>query len=266
MNCPACGYYNPIGAQTCFHCSLALPTPAAGDARCAAHPELQATGACSRCGTFGCAQCLTQKQEQWLCPACLAREARLPWDDRQEIGAVKAWWRTSLRMLGSPIETLANAHRVDTVGGSLLFILFSTFAANITGGLLGGRSFFGEVTRDALVDGVLGVASMTLFWFAQSLGVQFVLLPISHVALRLTGTTRSFATTCRAHALALAPDIVGLIPMCGGFIALFWSAGLRVLALKELHGVSTGRAVIAVLAPLGLLGGAVLILIMLAGR
>jgi hypothetical protein len=50
---------------------------------CAKHPAVAAVGTCSRCGTFGCNQCLSStadgnqptflQQQGWLCADCLAR-------------------------------------------------------------------------------------------------------------------------------------------------------------------------------------------------
>jgi hypothetical protein len=50
---------------------------------CAKHPSLAAVGTCSRCGTFGCTECLTStadgnppaflQKQGWMCADCLAR-------------------------------------------------------------------------------------------------------------------------------------------------------------------------------------------------
>lgn len=266
MNCPACGYYNPTGSLTCFHCALALPTPAAGDARCAVHADVQATGACSRCGTFGCGACLTQHEAQWLCLPCLERELRLPWDDRLDLGVVRAWWRTSLRMMASPAKTLAHAGRPDTIGGSALYALFSTLVASGPTWFLclGGSMVVTLMTRARLSDGapptlntLIGFAVMTVASLVLVTGSELVFLGLEHVVLVLSGSKpRSFSTTCRAHALSLSPYLLGLFPFCGAVVSQLWVLGLRVATLRALHGVSTARAVgAALLPPLVVFGG-----------
>jgi hypothetical protein len=47
--------------------------PAAGMARCAAHPYAVATAACARCGAFICVACTIPGPDGIVCPACAAR-------------------------------------------------------------------------------------------------------------------------------------------------------------------------------------------------
>lgn len=49
------------------------PVPPA--ATCRLHPKTAATAACSRCGSFGCPQCLSAINGQWRCSACAERVA-----------------------------------------------------------------------------------------------------------------------------------------------------------------------------------------------
>lgn len=48
--------------------------------RCGLHAEREATDACTRCGTFGCRDCMDARQP-WLCSACFAREPDLAGGD-----------------------------------------------------------------------------------------------------------------------------------------------------------------------------------------
>ncbi len=254
MNCPACGYYNPLGAQTCFHCSLALPVPAAGDARCARHAEVQATGACSRCGTFGCGQCLTSQGTDWLCPACVERSGVLPWDERETIGLWRAWWRTSLKLIAAPIQTLSTAQPEASLSSSALYVtLSSLFGFGATFLLYGvgfavAIAFVPDKTDAGLFVGLY--LGCVVFLLVSQVGGLFVVAGVDHLGLLLFGAgPRSYAVTARAYALSTAPYLVGLLPLCGFYVFPLWSLVLRVLANIHLHRTTPGRATLAVIAP-----------------
>lgn len=256
MNCPACAYYNPAGAQTCFHCGLVLPIAAAVDAACPRHPEVQATGACSRCGTFGCGQCLVQHGEQWLCPDCELRVGTLPWDERETIGVWRAWWRTCLKMIATPSQTLRHAKPGDTLGSSMLFSTLSALV-NIVPTMLvmlvvvGATSMF--VKSEAAPSKVLlfGIVfgEMIFIVIATSLSALLV-AGLDHLCLKLVGANpKTFDVTLRAYALASAPSLLGLIPVCGLYVTPIWSLVLRIVANVELHKTSGGKATLAILLP-----------------
>lgn len=267
MNCPACGYYNPGGATACFHCSLALPLPA-GDALCPNHPGVRATGACSRCGTFGCGQCLSQRGADWLCAACQQRQAILPWDERETLGLWRAWWRTSVLMISSPTQTLQDASPDGTIGSSTTFAALSTLAGVGTTIAIQGLSMIGIVAAAAmgkngsLASGVGGMVGMifalliTVFFF---FGSVFINSGLDHLMLMLLGANpRSYSVTLRAQALSMGPYLVGLVPICGFYVFPLWSLVLRILALMHLHKTTAGKATLAVLLPVIVLCGLVL--------
>lgn len=258
MNCPACGYYNPDGATACFHCSLALPLPA-GDALCPKHPDVHATGACSRCGTFGCGQCLTQRGADWLCAACLQRQAVLPWDERETLGLWRAWWRTSVLMISSPTQTLQDASPDGAVGSSATFAGLSTLAGVGTTMAIQGVSMIGILAAAAVgkggsvasgLGGAVGMVfalAMTFFFF---FGSVFINSGLDHLMLMLLGANpRSYSVTLRAQALSMGPYLVGLVPICGFYVFPIWSLVLRILALMHLHKTTAGKATLAVLVP-----------------
>lgn len=196
-----------------------------------------------------------------MCPNCLAREFRLPWDDRLEIGAVRAWWRTSVRMMGSPDKTLAHARRPDSAAGSLVFALFSTLVGSAPSWLfcVGGSLLAALISKIEMPDksptsvAALGFATMTILALAAAIAGEVVSVCLEHVLLLLSGARPRFSTTLRAHALSMSPYLVGLMPFCGALICPFWAVALRVSAFKALHDTTTGRAVLAAVTPLLLL-------------
>jgi hypothetical protein len=74
---------------------------------------------------------------------------------------------------------------------------------------------------------------------------------IFHLVLMLIGAaSSSFETTLKVCCYASVVQVVQILPLCGGFIALVWSVVLLVIGLAIAHDTSNGKAAIAVVAPL----------------
>lgn len=267
MNCPACGYYNPQGQLACIHCALPLPI-AAGDAQCAAHPEVKATGACSRCGTFGCGNCLSARGRDWLCANCLARVGVLPWEERDTLGMWRAWWRTSVLMISSP-GVLSTAEPEASLGSSMLFALLSTIAGYVptlacVGVVMVPSMLLGSLGASGGKAALMGLTSIfvvlvyAVIIFVFQLGSVLFIAGLDHVGLLLVGAQpRSYTVTVRAHALSMGPFLVGILPICSIYVFPMWSVVLRVIANMHLHKTTAGKATAAVLLPMVLLCGGV---------
>lgn len=279
MPCPVCGYANPAGTAKCAACGTQLieePKPQArlGDARCATHPDQAALSPCARCGTFYCGACLERSADgQFYCVQCRTRSA-LPWDQRDELGLLRAWFLTSKQLMLDPTTTLKSTPRDASVGSSLLYALVSTlcgfvptlalylvgfggmllFAANESSSKLGGAEFG---------VGAVGAIAIFIFYLLFLVGIQivsmFVLSGIEHLVLQLAGERDlgAYTVTLRAHALGMAPFALGLIPVCGFMVMGLWSLVLRCITLMHLQKVTAGKAVAAVLAPMLVICGCV---------
>ncbi len=271
MPCPVCGYANPAGAAKCAACGtqlIAEPTPAPrmGDARCATHPEQPALQPCARCGTFYCSACLEKASDgQLYCVQCRSRRG-LAWDQREEHGVLRAWFLTSKDLMLEPTQTLEKAPRDGSIGSSLLFALLSSLAGWVPtlamylllfGGMLIATL---SKSKEEMGGGELGVgavASIAIFivYALMAVGGQvvslFVLAGIEHVVLSIAGEKElgPYTVTVRAHALGLAPFILGLVPVCGLMVMSLWSLVLRCITLMHLQKVTAGKAAAAVLAP-----------------
>ena len=238
-----------------------LPVPVAAEAHCATHPEALAVGACSRCGTFGCATCLTQRGDEWFCPPCLERVGSLAWDDRETLGLWRAWWRTSLATMGSPTETFSRASPDGSYGSSVKFAALSSLTGLVPTMLVelmlvGAAAAFGFSQRkDAVGAGEIAVIVLLLplglvMGAAFQLALLFFFAALDHVGLMLVGAKpKSYQVTVRANALAMGPSLVGLIPFCSLYVVPLWSLGLRVVANAHLHRITVGRAAAGVLPP-----------------
>jgi len=242
-----------------------LPLPA-GDAVCAAHPEVKATGACSRCGTFGCGACLSARGTDWLCAKCLALVGMLPWDERATVGLWRAWWRTSVQMISSPGLALSTAEPDAPLGSSLLFALLSTvvgFAPSMLAYLLLLVPMLAlGAKRASLGEGAVIVPMVVLFYvvliLAFQMGAVLFIAGLEHVALMALGAQpKSYSVTVRAYALSMGPSLLGLLPFCSLYVFPLWSVVLRVVANMALHKTTAGKATAAVLLPIVLLCGGV---------
>jgi hypothetical protein len=282
MPCPVCGYLNAADASKCLGCGTLLaaePKPAArpGDARCANHPEQPALQPCTRCGTFFCAACLERARDSQLyCVQCRSRSA-LPWDQRDQLGLMRAWFQTCTKLLIEPTQTLASTAKDGTIGSSLLFSMLCTTAGVLTTLMLCvpayGSIFIGAMkvseqsgggsNAPAIGIGLAVGIALFLMYFAMALGGQavslFVFGGVEHLVLHLLGERElgGYTVTVRAHALGLAPFVLGLIPVCGPVVMGMWSLVLRCITLMQLQKVSAGKAVAAVLGPMLLLCGCI---------
>ena len=272
MRCAVCGFVNAGTASACVQCGSALPLPDAavpramfgGEARCVLHPDVEASGTCARCGNFGCGVCLQGSPAK--CTTCCAVDSDLPWDRRDQLGTLKAFWQTSARLIQAPEKTLATTSSSGSVGSSLYFALLSTIAGYGTTMLLymgimvvaGGAALMqaskldsGEASKVGMVGVVFGAVGLTLGLFVFQLVTVLLISALEHLVLKIAGAKPGdYSVTLRAHALGMAPYLVGLVPFCGAYIFPIWSMVVRGMALRKLQGTSGGLAAIAVVSPI----------------
>ncbi len=264
ISCPRCQKAVVPGQLFCAACGSSLHielTPGASQPACMLHPTLLSLGTCGRCGAFTCARCLrTNPLGGVCCERCLERErdAPLPWDRREELGTLKAFFKTCMDVMLRPGPTFSASarHTRATMGSSLLFSFLCALVSCITLGL----TYAGMVGIMMLVvprldptagpqQGVLQsmMLGMLGFWglLAPVVAVAITVLSagVDHLVLRLAGATQGFQVTLRANALSQAPSVLGLIPLFGMQVAPFWILMARVFAYRGLHQTTWGRAV-----------------------
>ena len=73
---------------------------------------------------------------------------------------------------------------------------------------------------------------------------------ITHLCLMIVGGSKNgFESTFRAVSYAWSGYLFGIIPLIGGTIGWIYSVILIIFGIREGHGISTGKAVLAVLLP-----------------
>ncbi|NOK02236.1 MULTISPECIES: YIP1 family protein [Myxococcus] len=262
--CPRCQAFAVPGAQSCAWCGASLlqeATPGSADPVCAVHPELLSLHACGRCGSFACAQCLRKGPwDELLCAACHDRVPAdaLPWDRRDELGTLRAYWQTCVAVMLRPSATFARARPEGSVGSSLGFVALSNLAGSFTTALFYLALLFAipreMMDGDNVSQSGFRLAGVGLF------GAMMVMVPfigmlvalfnsaLDHLVFRMEGTGQPFEVTLRANALSLSPYLMGLIPFCGMYGAPFWALGLRIYAYRSLHRTGWSTAAVAALA------------------
>lgn len=99
--------------------------------------------------------------------------------------------------------------------------------------------------------------AVVLYFFGLLLGscAWALFLGISvHLAALIFGGSGSAKETLTVSLLSFTPLMVtGWIPLIGSFIADLWSLSLFVIGVREVHALSTPKAVLAVVLPLALL-------------
>jgi hypothetical protein len=205
-------------------------------------------------------------------PQPVVPRSGLAWDQRQAKGIVNAFIETLQMVLTRPVAAFTAMKREGGLGEPLLYA--------IIGGTIGGifaitynfvlRSFapFGD-RHGALTHLFAGLGWIFLLVLTPLFVVigMFVASAILHVCLMIVGGAKqSFETTFRVICFAegsASPLLV--IPFCGGLISGVWKIVLYCIGLARAHETDTGRAVIAVLLPLIVCCGGLLVIAMMFG-
>ncbi len=249
MRCPNCDReITPVhGQKFCSFCGGSLEKPEYVSERVEATsspgeemPELELGGA------FGAGE-----------------EAYCPWEDQERLGFLEGLRLTLKQSLFSPRSFFS---RLPRSGGLLVPLLYGMLIETVGtyGGYLWGFVFGNPLFSQGKPTGsmaiLLGGLVPLLVFFSLVAGAL-----ILHVCILMVGAAKEdFEATFRIACYTSGPDLLNVVPVLGTWIAALWRIYLTVVAVREIHETSTGRAVVAVLLPVilccGLLfGGAIII-------
>jgi hypothetical protein len=180
-----------------------------------------------------------------------------PWEDHARFGWIQGYLLTVRLIFTRPTATFA---RMPRRGGTGLQVLYVIVTAMIV------QAF--SLAWSALFAPLATVFERTtdfpyhLFGTVGSEVLALALMPviaplalvvgsgITHVCLMLAGGAHEgYEATLRGGAYAWTVSLVGIFPICGSLVAWGWSIVVSVIALRELHGTTTGRAALAVILP-----------------
>jgi hypothetical protein len=174
-----------------------------------------------------------------------------PWERRSEIGLREGIFQTAKHVVFSPRAFFRNTAVEGGVTESLAFgILFGSI------GLM--FELFWEVLADEgslssiQIDFLGGYGTGLVFLVAAilcPLGATVMICMTSlviHLLLSVTGAAKNgFEATLRAVSYSQATQFWALIPYVGGLIATVWLVVVQLIGIREIHGVSYARVLLA---------------------
>jgi len=172
-----------------------------------------------------------------------------PWEDMARVGFFQAFLTTLREVLFSPTRFYRRMPTNRGLSNPLIFALI----LGVLGGVLGLawqqafvpqlEQFPGTVTP-YLVGITIALPLIVLL-------TLFVGSAIVHLCLMVVGANRrGFEATFRVIAYSWATQIFALVPLIGSFIIPIYSLVIEIIGLRESHGISTGRAALAIFLPL----------------
>jgi hypothetical protein len=245
--------------------------------RCALHPDQAAVEICSRCGNFVCPQCLVLSASgRPHCTTCESRGEvdnwRVPWERRAEIGFFRGYWDTTKAVMFSPQASFQGMSPTGRGWWDPLSYLLVSCLAGISG-LLAFWALYFAILFPTLMSSmkadlklgvpevaviVIAIISIVVLYPLLTVAFAFVWGGVEHLALRVLGVqTRGYEATVRAYCYASAPQIWGVIPLCGSYLHPIWQLVCRILGYRGVHRTTGGRATAAVLLPVGLCCGGI---------
>ena len=209
-----------------------------------------------------------------LAATTTAARTGLPWENREQLGFVKAFTDTLVMVLTKPVEAFQKMRTEGDfvgpliyaiIGGSVGFIVYFLFSFVLGSfGVMGGqRNPFAAMFGAGV--GMIFMIILCPIFIAVGL---FIGAGIIHLCLMIVGgAKRSFETTLRVVCFASgSTQPLLIIPICGGFISGVWCLVVEVIGLARAHEIDTGKAVLAVILPLIVCcGGGFLFLMIIGG-
>lgn len=237
MFCPHCGNEIEEGHAFCRHCGLRLGEPGPAPA-----------------------------------PGVSGGREKTPWEDRGTQGFFGGLLKTMKQVLFSPAEFFRKMPVTGGLTDPLLYaliigmvgLMFSyTWQILLEGSMQGFLPPEMRASRHPMFQGLSIAALAVLSPFLLIIGM-FIGAGMLHLFLLLVkGARAGFEATFRVVAYSFSPNILLVIPFCGGLIASLWTMVITIIGLKEAHETTGGKAAFAVLFPLILCCGLIALLVVL---
>ena len=236
---------------------------------CAAHEGTYAMFVCARCGTFACNACYAFHTEAgptcYACSQVVAAEL-VPWEAPEKYGWIRAFWLTTKRASFTPTMffravALGRRWQAPLLYSVLIFTLCIPIQTAIQEAM---RALAPTRAPSAFLE-TIGFDEGTIAWVTAI--VSIVLSPLTilvtaglpHLVLRLLREARApYTSTLRAICYAQGPFLwMAPVPFVGPYVGAVWLVVVQVVAIREVHRTSTGKAVLAAVMP-GLFFGLVI--------
>ena len=188
-----------------------------------------------------------------------------PWESGE--GFIGAFFQTTREVLFSPTQFFK---KVSATGGYWAPLIYGVICGVIGGcGAILWQWLFASQFLPVQISSMIPFLSIFLIIFLIALPflIVFSLLigsGITHLCLMIVGgNKKGFESTFRALSYSYSGNLFGVIPFIGSTIGGIYSLILIIFGVRECHGISTGKAVLAVLLPLIIIFGLGLLLAIL---
>lgn len=187
------------------------------------------------------------------------------WEQRAQLGMVKAGWETIKVVLTKPSEAFATMKREGGLGGPLLYpVIFGSigsiaglayqFLMNLgTSAVAQQASHQSGGINPAIFAGMTGGMLLVLAVFMPAFIAMgtFIGAGILHLSLMICGGAKQpFETTFRTYCYVQgSAGILQVVPLCGAMVSGIWALVCLCIGLSKTQEISTGKAVLAVLLP-----------------
>ena len=197
----------------------------------------------------------------------------LPWEHREQLGFFKAYFDTVILVLTKPGEAFALMKKEGDLMAPMLFALIGGCAGMIVSVLLNialqSVGFMADRQAGAFGMGIVGIWAVGYILLSPVLVIAFMFIAsgILHLCLMIVGGARKpFETTFRVVCFSSgSTSLLSMIPFCGGLISGVWNIVLEIIGVARAHEIDTGKAVLAVLLPIIVCCGGLILLGILGG-
>jgi len=197
----------------------------------------------------------------------------LPWEHREQLGFFKAYFDTVIMVLTKPGEAFALMKKEGDLMGPMLFALIGGCAGLIVSVLLQfalqSVGFMADRQAGAFGMGIVGIWAVGYILLSPVLVIAFMFIAsgILHLCLMIVGGARKpFETTFRVVCFSSgSTSLLSMIPFCGGMISGVWNIVLEIIGVARSHEIDTGKAAMAVLLPIIVCCGGLILLGILGG-
>ena len=184
----------------------------------------------------------------------------IPWEDPGRAGIFDRFVETVRLLATAPAEAFGRMPTSGGIGQPLFFAIVVGWIGiavySVWMLLLGGMSlpFLDQMDLGA-AGAMFGLSSglMVVFLVLAPLLIivgVFIQAAILHLMLMLVGgANQGFEATARVCSYAQASQLAQIIPFCGGLLSAIWSVILLIIGLSTAHGITRGKAALAIVLP-----------------
>lgn len=189
-------------------------------------------------------------------PTTAAGGTPIPWEHTRSLSALI---RTVIAILTAPRATFSGAKEATSLWPALAFVAIMGTASRWLGSLADFvwiRLTLGDTVAENFTSAwVGGIGRWLALAPVRVVMMAFIGAGLMHLALVITGAAkRDFAASFRIVAYASGAMVVfSVIPMLGGWLTSLGIALLEIVAIRQVHQASTGKAAFAAIAPLVIL-------------